>query len=199
MTFPISAQRFKGGLVIGLTTTQVSGDELAGFNKTGFVGGATVSTNLGNNFDVAMEILYIQKGSRKRAKADNDSSYLMKLNYVEVPLLISYTYKERIKVEAGPSFGKLLSSYEEDQSGEFPSNYRVPFKEYEMSINGGLSYRLYKGIYIHSRIATSLFPIRPHNSGQTYYFNRGQYNTVLMFTVRYVFLSAKQVEASENQ
>ena len=192
VVFSVDAQRFEGGIFAGLTTTQVSGDQLAGFNKTGFVAGGIVSTSLGKNFDVAMEIMYIQKGSRKKARPDDNdyTSYLMKLNYAEIPLLVSYTYLKRIKIEAGPSFGKLLSSYEEDEQGELPA--RMPFKEFEFSINGGLSYRIYKGLYIHSRLATSVIPIRPHASGQTYYFNRGQYNTVLFFSLKYMISLKKK-------
>lgn len=191
------AQRFKGGVFIGLSSTQVSGDQLSGFNKTGFLGGGQVSTSLGRNFELAMEIMYIQKGSRKKAKNDNDSIYLMKLSYAEVPLMLSYTYKNRIKIEAGPSFGKLLSSSEQDQNGEIPR--QIPFKDYELSVNAGLSYRLWQGLYVHSRIATSVIPIRPHASGATYYFNRGQYNTVLFFSIRYVFqLGAPNAEKKEG-
>lgn len=152
-------------------------------------------TALGKNFDLAMEIMYIQKGSRKKSNPAKDdyTSYLMKLSYAEVPLILSYTYKKKIKIEAGPSFGKLLSSYEEDETGEM--RYRAPFKDYEFSINCGLSYRLVKGFYVHTRIATSVLPIRPHSSGETYYFNRGQYNTVLFFSLRYYFKFGKNNEA----
>ena len=32
-------QEFKGGIILGLSTSQVSGDDLAGFNKAGLVFG----------------------------------------------------------------------------------------------------------------------------------------------------------------
>lgn len=183
----VYAQQFSGGLFAGVTATQVSGDQLAGYNKTGFAGGGFVTTPLGKNFDLALEIMYIQKGSRRKSKPGNDSTYLMKVNYAEVPLLFGYTYKGRVKIEVGPYFGKLVFSYEEDQNGEFPEKDRAPFKPYEIGVDAGLSYRLIKGLYVHTRISTSLLPIRPHRSGITYYFNRGQYNTVLLFSFRYQF------------
>jgi len=192
------AQVFDAGLFTGLSTTQVSGDELSGFNKTGFLGGGFVSLYLGKNFDISMELMYIEKGSRKKANpaVGDDTTYLMRLGYLEIPLMLSYTYKKRLKFEAGPSFGKLLFSEEEDQYGVVPN--RVPFKDFELSINGGLSYRFYKGFYVHSRIGTSVIPIRPHSSGQTYYFNKGQYNTVLFFSVRYQFSLGKNNAAKRD-
>ncbi|MFM8917100.1 MAG: hypothetical protein ACKOGP_05095 [Bacteroidota bacterium] len=42
-----------------------------------------------------------------------------------------------------------------------------------------------------SRFETSLLPIRPHLSGQTYQWNRGQYNTVLLFALQYRFNKAE--------
>jgi hypothetical protein len=194
-SYQVRAQRFDAGVFLGLSATQVSGDQLSGYNKTGFVGGGIVSLPLGKNFDLAMEIMYIQKGSRKKADYDkgDDTIYLLKLNYIEVPLMLSYTYKKRIRAEAGPSFGKLLFSSEEDKYGEIPG--RPPFKDFELSINGGLSYRLIKGLWVHSRIATSVIPIRPHESGETYYFNKGQYNTVLFFSVRYIFSTGRKTES----
>ncbi len=195
--FTATAQRFQGGVFLGLSTTQVSGDQLAGFNKTGFLAGGLVSTGLGKNFDLALEIMYIEKGSRRKPNHENDSSYLLKLTYFEVPLLLGYTYKKRLKLEAGPSFGKLLSSSESDQNGEIPR--QIPFKDMEISINGGISYRLWKGLYVHTRIATSVIPIRPHASGETYYFNRGQYNTVLFFDVKYLLpLGGPQANALQE-
>ena len=184
LSLQVTAQRFQGGAFIGLSTTQVSGDQLAGFNKTGFLAGGLVSTALGKNFELALEIMYIQKGSRKKSTQQNDSTYLMKLSYAEIPLMLSYTYKKRLKFEVGPSYGRLLSSSEEDQFGEIPR--QIPFKDGEFSINGGLSYRLWKGLYVHTRLATSILPIRPHASGESYYFNRGQYNTVLFFDIKYL-------------
>jgi hypothetical protein len=189
------SQQFQGGLFIGLTTTQVSGDQLSGFNKTGFLAGCNVSLPLGKNFDLALEMMYIQKGSRRKPKPDqgDDTAYVMKVNYVEVPIMLSYTYHKRIKFEAGPAFGRLVFSSEEDQYGEIPDRIqdRNPFKKYEFSVYAGLSYRFYKGWYVHTRLGTSVFPIRDFTYGQNYFFNRGQYNTVLFFSVRYLFSLGK--------
>ena len=35
----ISSQNFKGGIITGLNTSQVSGDLLSGFNKLGWIAG----------------------------------------------------------------------------------------------------------------------------------------------------------------
>src|SRR5689334_8356720 len=116
-SFNSHAQRFKAGILAGLSATQISGDQLGGFDKAGIVAGGIVKTALSPKTDLAMEILYFQKGSKKNANPDNGdySSYLLRLNYFEVPLVVQWNYSKRITLEVGPTFGSLVSSVEENE------------------------------------------------------------------------------------
>jgi hypothetical protein len=183
----VNGQGFKAGIVAGLSTTQISGDQLSGFNKAGIVAGGFVSTQLSPKFDMQMEILYIQKGSRKNANPDKEdyTSYLLRLNYFEVPLLVQWKYSKRFIFEAGPSIGVLLSTYEEDEFGEFNTSF--PFEKLELGVMGGLNVMLAKGFSFNTRFERSVVPVRDHVSGQTYRFNKGQYNSAIVFSFRYKF------------
>ncbi|MBL0340629.1 MAG: PorT family protein [Bacteroidetes bacterium] len=191
----VNGQGFKAGIVAGLSTSQISGDQLSGFNKAGILAGGFVSTQLSPKFDMQMEILYIQKGSRKNANPDKEdyTSYLLRLNYFEVPLLVQWKYSKRFILEAGPSIGVLLSTYEEDEYGEFNSSF--PFEKLEFGVMGGLNVMLAKGFSFNTRFERSFIPVRDHVSGQTYRFNKGQYNSALLFSFRYKFEGRqKQIE-----
>ncbi len=185
------AQKFSAGAIAGVSATQLSGDELAGFDKAGLVLGGMVRTPLSERVDMAMEILYFQKGSRKNADPENNdyTSYLCKLNYFEVPILIQYKSQKRFTFEAGPTFGALLSSYEEDEYGELEINNRKPFNSFELGIAGGMKVHFAKDFSFIMRYGQSIMPVRDHVSGETYYFNKGQYNSSILIAFQYAFRS----------
>ena len=184
----LHAQQFNGTLLGGISTTQISGDQLSGFDKAGITMGAGVSTSIGKDWEIEMQISYMQKGSRKNARPDkNDFEYyLLRLNYIEVPLLFNYTQVDKMRFELGPSFGILLSTFEETQDGEFIG--RTPFDDYDVSINVGMMYSFVENLYINTRFSNSILKVRDHSSGSTYRLNKGQYNMVLMFGLKYYLL-----------
>lgn len=181
------AQNFRAGIIGGFTTSQVSGDQLAGFNKSGFEFGGFVSLPVSPKFDMAFQILFIQKGSKKNINADigDFSYYRLNINYVEVPVLLRYTFSKKIHFEAGPAFGKLLSSKEEDAAGEILAP--KPFKPYELSLMLGMSYLLFDNFYLNLQGSNSILEIRTPPIEGGYRLNRRQYNSVLMFSFKYIF------------
>jgi hypothetical protein len=189
------AQRFKAGIIGGFTTSQVSGDQLAGFNKSGFEFGGLVTAPLSEKFDLGFQIVYIQKGSKKPFDVQTGDYYKLSLNYIEVPLLFRYINSKKVSFEAGPAIGKLLSSKEEDEYGELIDP--KPFKPYELSLMIGMSYMLFTNFYLNMQGSNSILEIRTPPVESSYYdnLNKRQYNSVLMFTFKYVF--SKKAEAQE--
>ena len=57
----------------------------------------------------------------------------------------------------------------------------------EYSFHIGLNYRINENFYLNTRLSNSIVPIRPHSSGQTYSWNKGQYNTSISFVLYYYF------------
>ena len=125
------------------------------------------------------------KGSRKVSnpeKGDFDE-YRLNLHYIEVPVLFRYHYKSKFVFEAGPSFATLIASSEEDEFGPLPD--ARPFNRTEIGFITGLDYILSPHVVMNLRQNYSILPIREHQSGAVYLLNRGQYNSVIMFTLRY--------------
>jgi hypothetical protein len=189
LPFGAGAQSFHAAIKGGIAATQVSGDNLGGFDQFGGTIGGVVGIPLSEKLDLNLEILFVQKGSRKVADPDNEDykEYLLRLNYFEFPLLLQYKHSDRIALEAGPILGVLVSAKEEDELGPFNWNEPRPFDKTEIGAGGGIVYNFAKNWAVVSRFETSILPIRPHQSGQTYQWNRGQYNTVLLFMLQYRF------------
>jgi hypothetical protein len=189
------SQRFKAGILAGFTTSQVSGDQLSGFNKSGFEFGGLVSTSLSEKFDLSFQIVFIQKGSKKPIHPDigDYEYYRMSLNYIEVPVLFHYNFSKKIQFEFGPAFGALISSKEEDEFGEIPAPKE--FKSYDFSLMIGMSYRLFNNFYLNLEGSNSVLPIREAGVEGGQKVNIDQFNSVLMFSFKYIF----NKKAAESQ
>lgn len=182
------AQNFKAGVLVGITTSQVSGDDLGGFNKAGILAGAFVSSKIGDSSAIQMEFLFAQKGSQQAQDLEKGKAfYQIRLNYAEVPLLYKLKIK-RFTYEIGASMGFLIDSKVSNILGPFPegSLESRPFKKTEASVCAGLNYRIYNHFSVNGRFTNSFLPIRDHVGG-SYKLNRGQYNTAIYFSLRYDF------------
>ena len=182
LTLSVQSQNFGGGLIAGISTSQVSGDRLGGFNKIGLLAGVYTNLKVQDDLILQFEITYIEKGSRN---PDIHINYIneITLSYVEVPISINLQQKENLGVEVGilPAF--IISSKMNDDYSE--TNISPPFEKYDFGIFAGINYHLSNKIILNSRISNSIIPIRPHISGATTVWNKGQYNTILSFTIHY--------------
>lgn len=180
-----SAQRFYGEVTGGIAGSQVSGDLLQGFDKAGIIFGGGVRLPFNNNSSIGVRIQYFQKGSRKPSKLDqgDPSYYLLRLNYLEVPLLYRHSLFKKFYAEAGLSAGFLIGSSEQDEDGEIP--LREDFKTLDLSGAFILGYSLSSKLDFGFGVWQSLLPIRPHNGEAKYRLNEGQYNSALSFTLLY--------------
>ncbi len=169
----ILAEGFDAGIRGGIIGSQVDGDKYEGFNKVGITAGIFVKRKLSDLFSLQLELNYIQKGSRKPTNMDDNTYYLMRVNYVEVPLLLQWHTSKSIDIFGGPSFGKLLNSYEETEFGSFTG---PAFEKYELAARIGISYKLSDQWSVDGRYCNSITTIRPFPGGYSPFFDKGQYN-----------------------
>jgi hypothetical protein len=198
--FEIQAQSFKGGVLFGLTTCQVDGDQLAGYNKPGPIGGLYVYRSMGKNFDLQMDMTYVQKGARLTPKPQNGNQFrLIRLHYAEVPITARYK-NGNFGYEAGLSFGALLGSYVGTEFGETPeSALNPPFFRAEYAIHAGMGMRITDRWSTFWRISYSILPVRDFPGGRSVLSRAGQYNNVLHFTLRYLLSKPEPMKEFETK
>ncbi len=179
-------QRFKVGLKAGLSTSQVAGDTYSGYHKAGFDGGGFVTGKLSEKWSAQFEIIYIQKGSKQNQNPEKGmfNFYFLQLDYIEVPVLFQF-HQKKFTFEAGPGFGYLVKEREYNDYGEITG--ARPFFKTEASFNLGISYKIYKNLGMNWRYCNSFLAIRKHASGASTWYNPGQINNVLAFTLTYQF------------
>lgn len=182
------SQGFKGGLLLGPTVTQVTGDKLAGYDKLGVMGGVYTEYPFNDRTTGRLEMYYIQKGSRHIPSDVDYNKYVMSLQYVEVPIIYQYRFYKKFSFQTGLSFAYLFSSKEKDQNGTINSDGRIPFRKYDFSILGGLTYNINDKWVVGGRYSYSILYIREKPDFENIsYHNRRQFNDVVQISMYYAF------------
>lgn len=167
-----------------MSTSQVSGDNLGGFNKAGLYIGVFTELPISKIANIKMEMNFIQKGSNN-PKMNKNGIPDISTSYVEIPISVNYYQNELTSIEVGLQTAILLQGHDNDIFGEVPETQSTPFYKYDVGAFIGISRHLSEKLILNSRISNSILPIRPHASGSTYFLNRGQTNSVLSFTLNY--------------
>jgi hypothetical protein len=184
MSLNLFSQNFTGGLIGGISTSQVSGDNLGGYHKAGLFLGVFTQLSISPISNLKMEMNFIQKGSNNPKMLKNGISDIS-TSYLEVPISTHYYQNEITSFEIGGQISFLLTSTDNDIYGAVSSELINPFNKVDIGAFIGMNYHLSDKIILNSRMSNSIIPIRPHLSNITYYLNRGQYNSLLSFTIHY--------------
>ncbi len=186
----VVGQEFKMEFQLGMTATQVTGDALAGFNKAGLFGGLRVIRAMGDYGDGQLEINFIQKGSRLNAKPDKGlyESYLLRLNYMEVPVSYRLHLTKKVGLEAGGKFAYLISTREKDANGDIPEEAEKPgFNKFDISVFAGLAYEINQKWSFVIRYAYSVKSFRPKPDNSYIRYDDGQFNETICTAFQYKF------------
>ncbi len=178
------AQSFKGGLVLGLAATQVTGDKLSGYNHPGVQAGVFTELPFGKKNALRMEMYYIQKGSRKNSTVTNPGSYVQRLNYVEVPLFYSFKPFNKLGFRAGVSFAYLFWAIDRIDGDKVRSNSVDTRNPFDFSVQGGGTWQFNDKWNLGLTYSYSFLPIRDLPSFSTMaYHDRRQYNDVVLISL----------------
>ena len=192
LSLSIKAQNFGGGLILGFSTSQVGGDNLAGFNKAGLLIGAYGNKSISELLSFQMEMTFIQKGSNNPKMNDSEHSNYLKedilCSYIEVPLLLQYHQSNKLKIEGGVQLAYLINGYYNDINGEIPTYSVNPFIKNDFGLLLGIDYKYSENISLNTRLSNSIFPIGAEDYDAVNSYNssrKGKYNSVLSFAIHY--------------
>ncbi len=183
------SQEFEGGIMGGLLGSQVAGDPSSGYNKLGAYFGILANRQFTLKSGAQLEMYYIQKGARENPTDENGNfQYLLRINNIEIPILYLYKINQKLTLSTGIAYTYLLGTpYEEaNYSSSVPDN---PFNKHSATFILGIDYYILENLSASFRTNNSITPIRPHASGATRLFNRGQYSDSLTLGLVYHLFS----------
>lgn len=180
-------QRFEGGVLGGLNASQVDGDTYSGYHKPGIVLGGFVQTDLSRSVYAGMELKFAQKGARNRDSlaTDGQIKYIMRLNYVDLPVYLGFRTSDKISFLVGMSAGYLLSGNEYNDYGKFPPEDQNEFSPIDVQALLGFRFQITRRLYIDLRGQYSVVPIREQSGNALWYWKSNQFSNVLNTTVLY--------------
>ena len=192
LSISIHAQNFGGGIILGLSTSQVGGDNLGGFNKAGLLVGAFVNKSISELLSGQMEMTYIHKGSNNPNMNDSEHKDYdqedISSSYIEVPLLLQYQQNSKLIIEGGVQLAYLINGYYNDLNGKIPIYSVDPFIKYDFGLLLGIDYRYSEHISLNTRLSNSILPIGAEDYDVVDSYNssrKGKYNSVLNFAIHY--------------
>lgn len=186
----VCAQDFGASILAGATFSQVDGDQYGGYNKMGLTGGVEVNRSLNEQWTGAFQILYTDKGSRRRITEEDllREIFILKFSYLEMPLLARYK-KGDVSLFFGPSIGILLNAKRDTGLGFIEIE---DINKTEIATRLGASYHFDERWTFNIYHSSSLLRIGNPYQGGVYLFTRnGLYNRLFSVNLSYSLLEKK--------
>jgi len=171
-----NAQDFTFGVKGGVNMASVGGNAYAGFGALGSVGskvsfhvGALVEIPISEKMAVQPELLYSSQGSKWGFNTVGNN---LKLDYVNLPVMVKYYVIEGLSAEAGPLAGFLLST----------NANKEDFKSLDIAIGIGASYKIMGNLLVGLRYNKGIMNINNDPD-----LNGSNQNNVFQVSVGYAF------------
>lgn len=139
--------QFDFGIKGGVNITKIQGQSFRDEFKYGYHLGGFAEIGLGGRLGIQPEVLFNQYQTRVDSSFSNVyqnsvsiSNYKdVKLNYLSIPLLLTYKLGSFMSLQAGPQFGVLIN-----QSETLLQNGKNAFKKGDFSMLGGVQLHVSK-------------------------------------------------------
>lgn len=152
----------KGGLNISKLTAFDESKTLAGFNAGGFI-----NIGLNKSWAIQPEVVYSAQGTKLNSSVFFGLGHIpstVKLNYVNVPVMVQYTIAEAFYVEAGPQLGILASA--KYRVNNNTTDVKDDMKSIDFGLGFGCGYTFDMGLGVNAR----------YNFGLTNVFDSDNFN-----------------------
>lgn len=194
-TLEVGAQTFSGNLIGGISSSQASGDGTEGFVQFGVYAGIGAEATINEEWSLHANLMFNQKGARVYKSSNSIKTYRLRVNYVELPILLDYKY-QKFSGQFGPYLGVKINQKERTEFGvvENPRQFEL----FDVGIQAQISYQLKERFKLSLAFQNSILPVRPHASQLAYppsnfvlgewhqkQLDKGQYFTTLMLFLSY--------------
>jgi hypothetical protein len=127
----VNAQNINIGAKLGLNSyTLTTGNSSNSDSRIGLHAGLFGHIHLNNEFALQPEILYSMQGAKK-------GNNQIKLDYINVPVILQYMFDNGFRIQAGPQLGFLISAKAENNS---TVDIKDEFKPIDAALSIGVGY-----------------------------------------------------------
>ncbi len=185
-------QRFDASVFAGLNFSQIDGDGDGSYNRMGLRGGVGTSFFFGwderTPWRMVVELAFTQKGSTVDV---NGWERRIGLNYVEMPVMMSYTLlNKRLRLGVGVAPAVLVGASVLDNGVDNPTQ-EANYKRFDwLPVLFSARYLFTDNLAIDVRFSTSMLSITEQNATGTYRIfqdNIGAFNRNISLGLAYCF------------
>jgi hypothetical protein len=152
--------RARVGLCLGLNESSYresfQSSEFTSDWKTGVHAGLFGELPLSRRFSLEADLLYSQKGGVDPGDS-MAPKITLRLNYLDLPVLLDFYLTPRLAIEAGPEMGLLLAA--RAHSGNYTATIHDVYRSFETGVAGGVFYQLPGGVSVGLRYVQGFKPI----------------------------------------
>lgn len=183
----VFSQEFKGGAFLGLTLSQVDGDDMAGYNKIGANGGFFVNRMISRESALQAELFYSMKGSSVKSSKNTNFQTEISASYVDLSLYYKYFFTEQFAGKIGLTPSVLVSHKETLMGNENNTN---EFRKFTTQFSVGAEYFLTENWFASLTFNYSLISLRKGDvsfNNMHFVFENGQFYNYLSLSLGYQF------------
>lgn len=169
------------GVKGGLNVSTIGGDHRNDFDaKAGFHVGVLAEIAIAKKFAIQPEIVFSTQGAKGYYSYDyrRYNSATLRLNYINVPVLVKYSITNQFSVEGGPQVGFNVSSKVKTSNGKYDAN---AISTADLALTAGVTYRLKNNVFFSARHNFGVTNIYKNSYGGT------ARNNTLQLSVGYKF------------
>lgn len=186
-------ERFDVTAFGGVNFCQIDGDDAGSYSQLGLRAGVGTSFFFGwderTPWRMVVEIAFSQKGSRI---VRDDFQRTIALNYVELPIMMSYTLLDgRLRLAAGVAPAVQVGASVLDYGGEHNAAHEQNYKRMDyLPVVADARYMLTDNLGFWLRFSTSMLSITEQNAHPAYRIvtsNTGSFNRAVSAGISYTF------------
>ena len=144
------AQDPKFGLKGGINLSKLTNDPLDPDFRLGFHAGLLAHIHITPAFSLQPEAVYSSQGA-KYPDLVNGEDLNLKLNYINIPLLLQYNFNNGFRLQGGPQVGFLTGVADKVGDVELNSVSSDNYKTIDFSVPVGVSYLSDSGLGVDAR------------------------------------------------
>lgn len=178
------------GIKAGVNFASILNENISGVKgRTSFNVGFVTEIETSYSTAVQIELLYSGQGFKYKGgfiENENVPKETYKLDYLNIPIVFKYYFKEGFSFETGPQVGFLLSA----KTSDTDINVSKAFTDASFDWLIGFGYKFENGFNVNARYTlgfTDIWKGPTYTPPGYYYYNYGKVNGVFQFTLGYYF------------
>ena len=182
----------KLGVKAGLNLASISNtddESIKSKMKPSFYAGVFADFQVLDFMAISPELLYSRQGFYKKSSGEGETYKMWyRTNYLNIPVMVKFTFVEGLSIDVGPQFGfnlngKMKEKWEYDgESGDEKTSTSNAIKTFDFGMNFGVSYMITEKIDVAARYNLGFTEIRKINTSKD-----SHHNGVLQIGVGYRF------------